>query len=105
MILQKIVGETDEIRQISGSQCFDGKVPKVNWNGWNGNMNVNYYAPSNANDNLRSRQKFPETPPRRGFSSQIFNPAIGHFRNFLKVCFQIYVNFVFNDVYFFGQPE
>jgi hypothetical protein len=42
--------------QITGSRYDDGNVPNVNWN--DDKMNVNWYNPRNADDDLRSRQKF-----------------------------------------------
>lgn len=55
MILQKIVGDVDEIRQNAGSRYSDGNIPNVNRN--DDKMNVNWYNPDNANDNLRSREE------------------------------------------------
>jgi len=45
--------------KLSGSRYTDGNVPNVNWNRFNDKLNVNWYNPDNANDNLRSREKFP----------------------------------------------
>jgi hypothetical protein len=45
--------------KLSGSRYHDGNVPDVNWNRYNDKLNVNWYNSDNANDNLRSRQKFP----------------------------------------------
>lgn len=59
MILKKIVGDEDGIRQKgTGSRYDDGNVPNVNFNPNTGKVNVNNYHPDNHNDNLRSRQKF-----------------------------------------------
>gem|GEM_PF-7031891 len=58
IILKKIIGAMDESRQKTGSRYADGNVPNVNWNPNDRKMNVNWYNPDNANDNLRSRQKF-----------------------------------------------
>ena len=41
----------------SGSRYSDGNVPNVNWNSYNGKLNVNWYNPGNANSNLRSRSE------------------------------------------------
>lgn len=41
----------------------DGNVPDVYWDGNYDKLNVNWYNPDNANDNIRSRQKFQSTPP------------------------------------------
>ena len=46
--------------KLSGSRYDDGNVPNVNWNRYNGKLNVNWYNPDNANDNLRAREKFPK---------------------------------------------
>ena len=61
IILKKIIGETDKVRQLTGSRYSDGNVPNVNWN--DDKMNVNWYNPDNADDNLRARQKFPKRSP------------------------------------------
>lgn len=37
------------------SRYSDGNVPNVNWNSDNDKLNVNWYNPDNANDNLRGR--------------------------------------------------
>ena len=66
IILKKIIGETDGVRQLTGSRYLDGHVPNVNWN--DDKLNVNWYNPDNTNDNLRSRQKFPKEVRYRGFS-------------------------------------
>ena len=55
MILQKIVGDLDEIRQNAGSCYSDGNIPNVNWN--DDKMNVNWYNAGNSNDNLRPREE------------------------------------------------
>lgn len=55
MVLKKAVGDIDETEQISGSRNSDGNVPKVYWNDTD-KLNVNWYNPDNANDNLRSRE-------------------------------------------------
>ena len=55
MTLQKAIGEMDGSRQYTGSRNSDGHVPNVNWNVDNRKLNVNWYNPDNANDNLRSR--------------------------------------------------
>jgi hypothetical protein len=39
----------------TGSHNANGNVPNVNWNSDNRKLNVNWYNPQNANDNLRSR--------------------------------------------------
>jgi hypothetical protein len=48
-----VFGETDGIKQNSGSRYSDGDVPNVNFN--DGKVNVNRYDSSNSNDNLRTR--------------------------------------------------
>lgn len=40
----------------TGSRYHDSNVPNVNFNEFNGKVNVNRYNPGNANDNLRSRE-------------------------------------------------
>ena len=52
--LKKVFGDMDESRQKDGSRNADGNVPSVNLND-DGNVNVNYWNPQNANDNLRFR--------------------------------------------------
>ncbi|HAT73617.1 MAG TPA: hypothetical protein DCS08_01265 [Candidatus Moranbacteria bacterium] len=47
----------------TGSRNLDGNVPNVNFNRSDGKVNVNWTNPSNANDNLRSRQKFQKENP------------------------------------------
>ena len=37
----------------TGSRNVNGNVPNVNWN--DDKLNVNWYDPQNANDNLRAR--------------------------------------------------
>ena len=59
IILKKIIGEKDEAGQ-NWSRYFDGNVASVNFNPNTGKVNVNRWNPSNANDNLRFRQKFPK---------------------------------------------
>jgi len=52
----------------TGSRYSNGKVPNVNWN--SDKLKVDWYHPDNANDNLRSRQKFQlkkEIPRLSGF--------------------------------------
>lgn len=73
----------DEIRQKgTGSRNFNGNVPNCNRN--DDNFHVNWTNPDNANDNLRSRQKFPQAKiSLNGIFLQISYPAIGHFGNFL----------------------
>lgn len=46
----------------------DGDVPNVNFNRNNGKVYVNRYNPDDANDNLRSREKFRITSPFIGVS-------------------------------------
>jgi len=59
IILEKIIDELGEIRQYgTGSRYRDGNVPNVNFNSNDRKVNVNWTNPDNANDNLRSRQKF-----------------------------------------------
>lgn len=43
--------------KVSGSRYSDGNVPNVNWNSYNGKLNVNRYSPGNANSNLRARSE------------------------------------------------
>ena len=59
-----------ESDNISGSRYADGNVPNVYWN--DDKMNVNWYNPDNANDNLRSRQKFQKEVRYCGFSFRYF---------------------------------
>ena len=40
----------------TGSRSDNGNVPNANWNDGKFNVNVNWYNPDNANDNLRGRQ-------------------------------------------------
>lgn len=47
----------------AGSRFSDGRVPSVNWNPNYGKVNVNWYNLGNANDNLRSREKFQKRNP------------------------------------------
>lgn len=47
--------ELMKVSKISGSRNSDGNVPKVYWNDAS-KLNVNWYNPDNANDNLRSRE-------------------------------------------------
>ena len=53
----------------SGSRFSDGNVPNVNFNPNNGKVNVNRCSPADADDGLRSREKFPkeEVPKQSGF--------------------------------------
>ena len=71
----------------TGSRYSDGNVPNVNWNSNNSEMNVNWYNPGNANDNLCSREKFLKKKSRNyGISLiifKIFYPAVRHSGNFL----------------------
>lgn len=45
----------------TGSRNSNDNVPRSNWN--NDKFYLNWYNPDNANDNLRSREKFQEIPP------------------------------------------
>lgn len=47
----------DGIWQNLGSRNSDGNVPNVNWNSDNDKLQVNWYNPDNANDNLRGRSE------------------------------------------------
>jgi len=54
-------GKHLDVKNVSlcpASRYSDGNVPSVNWNGNYSKLNVNRYNPGNANDDLRSRQKF-----------------------------------------------
>ena len=78
-------------------------MPNANWN--SDKFKVNWNNPSNANDNLRSRQKFPtRIKPElvRALSinkllAKIFYPAIGHFGDFLQTQFYANIFFAFYD--------
>lgn len=65
----------------TGSRNRDGNVPNVNWNADNRKLNVNWYNPQNANDNLRSRAEVSGKGPLCGgpFLPEKFYPAIHHF--------------------------
>ncbi len=70
----------EEIRQRCGSRNFDGNVPNVNWNDFNGKMNVNWTNPSNANGNLRVREvvSHERSPPHGGdlYFSDLIQPFV-----------------------------
>ena len=55
------------------SRNSNGNVPNVNWNGYNGKVNVNYYNPDNANGNLRARAEISvNKPPIRAYLFRYF---------------------------------
>lgn len=57
IILCKIIGGLEEIRQITGSRNPNGNVPNVNWNPNYGKVNVNWWNPDNRNGNIRPREE------------------------------------------------
>lgn len=64
----------------TGSRNRDGNVPNMNWNADNRKLNVNWYNPQNANDNLRARAEVSGKALFGGFFlSEIFYPAVYHF--------------------------
>ena len=55
---------------LGGSRNTDGNVPNVNFN--NSKVNINWYNPDNANDNLRTREivsKIKKEPSATGLLS------------------------------------
>lgn len=75
----------------NGSRDLGGNVPNANWNG---KFHVNYYNPSNANDNLRSRS---EVFAGRGFYFESSFP-IDQFSHKLAIL-EISISFCSNWIY------
>lgn len=107
-ILRKIAGAMDENRQITGSRYSDGNVPNVNWN--DGKMNVNWYNPGNANDNLRARSEVSKKKslPRDffviGIRDQTVYPIGGVSGNVLQGRFYADIFFLFDYIKLMGDP-
>jgi hypothetical protein len=57
ILFQKLSVKLMELGNITGSRYSDGNVPNVNWNSDNRKVNVNWYNPDNADDNIRSRSE------------------------------------------------
>lgn len=78
---------------FSGSRNSDGNVPNVNW--YDDKLKVNWINPDNSNSNWRSREVVSEEDPDNFgviffcVLLKIFNPTIGHFRDFLQARFKV----------------
>jgi len=79
-------------------------VPNVNWNSDNDKLKVNWYNTDNRNDNLRPREVSGKAPLRSFSLSKIFYPAVYHFRDFLKLLFDVEIYIRLDDVYFILGP-